>query len=366
MLSVLEAIISGEMDVGHSMLKVKLSSMPTQPCHSAHIRVWRRVALFIAVAMWLFALATPVWDTRTGSGQWDVVKGLPIALTGFLGILVLCPAWFANILFIPMYFTLSGSRKSGFTISIVAFALAATAYMMPALYGMREAAVIVGRNIGFYLWLGSFLVMAIGHAPPGDDVPQRDIRLRWLLILLMLLSIPILELVRPVGVSRLEAALKEPGNTTALKQGLKQNPSQLDKNVALWWALRQDPRDAAGRADMLVKAGADINYADGQTGLTPLMLSLWAPNNEAVVDQLLRTGADVNLKDRMGFTPLMLAVLQNSDSVIEKLLAAGSEVDVINPSNGISLIETARQNRRSPRVIELLEKAAEQQKAKLP
>jgi ankyrin repeat protein len=73
----------------------------------------------------------------------------------------------------------------------------------------------------------------------------------------------------------------------------------------------------------LVGAGADVNAAS--CGRSPLSIASLFGNHGAAL-ALIECGADVNARDpRDGCTPMMNAVVANSDSVVEILLAAGAE-----------------------------------------
>jgi hypothetical protein len=313
-------------------------------------------------------------------------------LLGFLGILMLCPAWYANLLIPPLFATVLKARPPGFLLSILAFFVAATAYGMSALHDDYQAHVIVGRRIGYYLWLGSFLVLMLGHAHPGE----RYHKLQWAFVLLLLLSVGALESLIPVRVSPTEEALRDPNDTATLAQVLAQNPPQAHKDEALWWALLQDGSDTSGRAAMLIVHGANVNHVDkigksplilamdrkindsivslllkaganaNQTvrygGPPPLIIALNRKASEAVVAQLLRSGADVHYRNREGATPLILALEWNaSDGVIEQIVRAGAE-DKVKYRNVTSAVDYARSLKRSQSVIDLLQESAEKSK----
>src|SRR5436309_940596 len=115
---------------------------------SSHRPGFAAGAVIVAIAMWVASLALPVWETRSkNGGDWGTVIGVLPAVIGFLGLLVLCPAWFANLLLIPAIVTLFKGRRIGFWLSFAALAIAASAYAMPGLYGDNDEAVIVGRRI---------------------------------------------------------------------------------------------------------------------------------------------------------------------------------------------------------------------------
>jgi ankyrin repeat protein len=86
--------------------------------------------------------------------------------------------------------------------------------------------------------------------------------------------------------------------------------------------------------------------------------------NERMVELLLSAGADPNLGDDRGETPLTLAALNplGSINVVRLLLRAGADPNHEYPL-GQTLVESARQM-GSPRAAELLERAASPEPAK--
>lgn len=281
-------------------------------------------AIIMAGLLWSLSVALPVWDTRDDhSGDWSVIHGFVPALLGFLGILAACPAWFANLFLIPLAIMLFKGRKAGFILSLVALALAASAYMLPGLYGDNSEAVIEGRRIGFYLWLGSFVTVALACALLATATDWRWMAARVTLVVLMVLCILRLEKICPVGASPLETALKDPKDLTALTTVLAQHPSQKDKDAALVWALRRnvsDDREAPSKQVMaLIAAGADPNQPD-EYGHTLLMNALPPYGSEALVEILVKIGADVNVRDKKGNTALDIEQKTGSSPECQKFL----------------------------------------------
>ncbi len=87
-------------------------------------------------------------------------------------------------------------------------------------------------------------------------------------------------------------------------------------------------------AQSLIAAGADVNLQDS-TGLTPMMLAAHQGNIE-LVQSLLRAGGDVDLQDFSGTTALMLA--QGHREVVETLLRAGANVNAKTESGMTALM----------------------------
>ena len=288
-------------------------------------RLWITSAIVMTVLLWGLAVALPVWDTRSNqSGEWAEARGYFPAILGWLGILAMCPAWFANLILIPSCITLYKGLKGGFVLSLIAFAVAASAYLLPGLYGDNDEAVIEGRLIGFYLWLGAFLTMALAHAVLGVGAERKATGARVAVVLLMVLGIAGLERRYRVGVSPLETALKNPNDITAITSVLARHPPQSDKDAALCWAVRQNlwaARPAPSKhIVMLLAAGADPNYRPDKTSSTLLMAAVSRRGSEALVELLVKSGADVNARDYRGKTVLDMAKEAWSSPECQKIL----------------------------------------------
>lgn len=74
---------------------------------------------------------------------------------------------------------------------------------------------------------------------------------------------------------------------------------------------------------LVLSAGADLELRDNK-GRTPLMLSLTEPDNFDMISALLQSGADPNARDDTGQTVLGFARSFSSDDIIDLLSASGA------------------------------------------
>ena len=83
--------------------------------------------------------------------------------------------------------------------------------------------------------------------------------------------------------------------------------------------------DDAELAQMLVYAGANVKATTRLGANTPLIIAA-RNGNAAVVQALLKAGADAKAGTSTGTTPLMLASASGSVDAVKALLAAGAKV----------------------------------------
>ncbi|KAG8305762.1 Fibronectin type 3 and ankyrin repeat domains protein 1 [Homalodisca vitripennis] len=78
--------------------------------------------------------------------------------------------------------------------------------------------------------------------------------------------------------------------------------------------------------ELAVTSGANLNIADS-CGWTPLFRGVVLGSDKAVLELLVEAGADVNRRDIHGQIGLLLAVLSHRPSVLRLLLDAGATVE---------------------------------------
>ena len=170
-----------------------------------------------------------------------------------------------------------------------------------------------------------------------------------------------------------------------LKHGASVNQTTTKGWSALHYTMMkgsvQDVEKRTKCADMLIKAGADVNRKDvlgctvlmaavenGCVGITDLLLKNGADVNitnpggasalhyttkqgslqdvEArtkCADMLIRAGADVNSKDVLGVPVLMVAVENGCEKITDLLLENGADVNITNPAGASALHYTTKQ-----------------------
>ncbi len=96
--------------------------------------------------------------------------------------------------------------------------------------------------------------------------------------------------------------------------------------------------------------GANVNIQD-KNGFTPLT---WAvlENNPNKVKALLKQGASVHIQDKYGDTPLMYAIRENNPDIVKALLDNGADVNIQDKDGYTPLMWAVIYN--NPDIIKLL------------
>jgi len=115
-----------------------------------------------------------------------------------------------------------------------------------------------------------------------------------------------------------------------LRQKADVNGAQGDGSTALHWAAFRDDLEMT---QALLKAGADVNPKTRLGDQTPLFMA--AKNgNAAIVELLLKSGAAANAKSSNGTTPLMMAAASGSAPAVQVLLDHGADPNLKDVNQG--------------------------------
>lgn len=108
---------------------------------------------------------------------------------------------------------------------------------------------------------------------------------------------------------------------------------------------------------LLLKAGANPNIKD-KGGFTPLQ---WAAQEKQLnaMKTLISFGADVNNKSKKGITPLMSASIAGFYKGVELLLSAGADI-YIQDKKGNTAITFSEENKHS-KIVKVLQEVANKQ-----
>jgi len=83
---------------------------------------------------------------------------------------------------------------------------------------------------------------------------------------------------------------------------------------------------------LLKNTGVDVNLQTKKNGLTPLhcVCAKFSESQHTTIKLLLRKGANPNIKDKYGATPLHYASYQGRDGAVKLLLESGAKPNIIN------------------------------------
>jgi len=79
---------------------------------------------------------------------------------------------------------------------------------------------------------------------------------------------------------------------------------------------------------VLINAGADVNARD-RLGVTPLLLACGKSTHGyyEIAEMLINKGANINVRDRLGFTPLLLSLTGGVSGIAELLIEKGADLN---------------------------------------
>lgn len=94
-------------------------------------------------------------------------------------------------------------------------------------------------------------------------------------------------------------------------------------SLSCFLAIQRDEDDAA---IMAIKHGAFINWREPEEGWTLLISAIYFGDDDTA-EFLIECGANLNLTDYKGRTPLMWAAIRGNEDIAEKLVEAGADID---------------------------------------
>jgi ankyrin repeat protein len=140
-----------------------------------------------------------------------------------------------------------------------------------------------------------------------------------------------------------------------LKQAADVNAAQGDGMTALHWAaLQNDPE----LAQTLLYASANVKATTRIGGYTPLILAA-QQGYAAVMEPLIKSGADVNARTSNGTTPLMFAAASGHIDAVTTLLDRGADVNAVESTRGLNAAMFAAASDRADVVTLLAKRGAD-------
>lgn len=112
-----------------------------------------RIAGIAIFAMWAASLVLPVFTTcRAG---YDHVGGWFVLMMGWMGVMALQPAWFANILILVMAALLIWRHHAPIWLGVITAVVAACAWYFTDMYDDTGNVPICHYHAGYWLWLAT-------------------------------------------------------------------------------------------------------------------------------------------------------------------------------------------------------------------
>ena len=103
----------------------------------------------------------------------------------------------------------------------------------------------------------------------------------------------------------------------------------------------------------LLKEGADLFAVEPKYRSNALHLAANTCSNPKIIEALVEAGADINARNYLGETPLIMAVLSNDNTrIFSQLLACGADISICD-WQGHNVMEYARREKR-PYIITIL------------
>ncbi|MDI6748030.1 MAG: ankyrin repeat domain-containing protein [Rhodocyclaceae bacterium] len=109
-------------------------------------------------------------------------------------------------------------------------------------------------------------------------------------------------------------------------------------------------------AKILLDAGADVNARD-RLGLTPLLVACGNTTRgyKTIAEALIKKGAQINVRDSLGFTPLLLSLSGGILDIARLLIERGADVSVCTKKGETALtLAKSAPDPESAEIVELL------------
>lgn len=117
--------------------------------------------------------------------------------------------------------------------------------------------------------------------------------------------------------------------------------------------IHGDKKDRPEIAKLLIEAGANIEDRGPKNKRTPLLISL-STGNVALANLLLEKGADVNVSDVYGISPLHLAAELDNEKIIYLLIKKGASPHALDADGCAPMHYAAMARKDNPEIIKVL------------
>lgn len=145
------------------------------------------------------------------------------------------------------------------------------------------------------------------------------------------------------------------GVRNLLKQAADVNAARGDGMTALHWAAINND---AEMAQVLLFAGANVRAATRLGSYTPLFMAAKS-GSFAVIDLLLKAGANPNAKGSDGLTPLIMASMSGSRDAVRALIEHGADINAKESEHGQTPLIFAAAFNRPDAIDELVKHGAD-------
>ena len=196
------------------------------------------------------------------------------------------------------------------------------------------------------------------------SIPNRRILLPLLQLLFLILdrasatTFPQLKEAIDAGNMKMFKAALESATTTSI-DNVNDNGRTALHYLARWSALDMGKEVRLSMVDALLSSGINLDVIDSQ-GKTALHLAAEMSYREgvgtAIVRRLIRAGANKNIQDKQGLTPLMHATIKGFENVGIILVEAGADVTATDHDQQYTVFLHASRKGRVKVVRALLEK----------